>query len=66
MLNEDNLKPDERVNEIMGVANTLGAVSVISYFLNELAKNANHKGFDDQCYWKEVEEEFNSRLKYDI
>jgi hypothetical protein len=66
MINPSNLKPAERLDEIMELSNKYGVVSIVSYFLIELSKNANHKSFADECYWKEVEEEFKSRLKYDI
>jgi len=65
MKNPLNLKPDERVDEIMKTAYYNGSFSVISYLLDELAINSQHKNFSDECYWKEVREEFISRLKYD-
>jgi hypothetical protein len=66
MQNEGNLKPDERVDEIMEIANTLGANSVISYFLDQMTIHSTFKRFDDECYWKDVKQEFKLRMKYDI
>ena len=64
MINPSNLKPIERLEEIMGLANKHGGAAIISYFLNELANNSEHKRFDDQCYWKDVEDEFKSEWNY--
>ena len=47
----------------MELSNKYGVVSIISYFLTELAKNAKHASFDDECYWKDVEEEFKIKTK---
>lgn len=47
----------------MVLANKYGGVAIVSYFLNELAKNTNHTSFDDSCYWKDVEVEFKARFK---
>jgi hypothetical protein len=65
MKNPLNLKPDERVDEVLTISNQYGRLAIISYLLDELAINSRHKEFSDECYWKEVREEFNSRLKYD-
>lgn len=65
MLNAKNLKPNERVDEMLTISNQYGRIAIISYLLKELAENSKHKNFSDQCYWKEVLEEFYSRLKYD-
>lgn len=65
MKNPLNLKPDERVDEMLTISNQYGRLAIISYLLDELAINSRHKEFSDECYWKEVREEFNSRLKYD-
>jgi hypothetical protein len=65
MKNPLNLKPDERVDEMLTISNQYGRIAIISYLLDELANNSQHKNFSDECYWKEVREEFNSRLKYD-
>jgi hypothetical protein len=47
----------------MRLSQEYGVRYIISYFLTELAENANHASFDDTCYWKDVEDEFKSRLK---
>jgi len=65
MENTNNLKPSERVDEIMAFSNKYGRVAIISYLLNELSHLSEHKRFDDQCYWKDVKAEFDSRLIYD-
>jgi hypothetical protein len=65
LINPNNLKPAERLDEIMELSNKYGVVSIVSYFLDVLAKNTNHASFDDACYWKDVEEEFKTRLKYE-
>lgn len=65
MINENNLKPSERVDEILEISNHYGRLAVINYLITELATNSKHKDFSDECYWKEVQEEFISRLKYD-
>jgi len=63
LINPSNLKPAERLNEIARIYFCEGHISLISYFLNELANNTSHASFDDKCYWKDVEEEFKTRLK---
>jgi len=63
LTNPSNLKPVERLDEIARICYYEGRFSLISYFLNELANNASHASFDDKCYWKDVEEEFKTRLK---
>jgi len=65
MNNPLNLKPDERVDEILKISYHSGRLAVISYLLEELAINSKHKEFSDECYWKEVREDFISRLRYD-
>jgi hypothetical protein len=62
MLNAKNLKPNERVDEMLLISDTYGRLTIISYLLTELAINSKHKNFSDECYWKEVQEEFNSRI----
>jgi hypothetical protein len=66
MINPSNLKPAERLDEIMELSNKYGVVSIVSYFLDVLSNNTSHKSFADECYWKDVEDEFKTRLKYDI
>lgn len=63
MINPSNLKPAEKLEEIMRLSQQYGVRYIISYFLTELAENANHASFDDKCYWKGVEEEFKTRLE---
>lgn len=63
MTNPSNLKPAEKLEEIMRLSQQYGVRYIISYFLTELAENANHASFDDTCYWKDVEDEFKSRLE---
>jgi len=63
LTNPSNLKPAERLDEIMELSNKYGVVSIVSYFLTELAENAKHASFDDKCYWKDVEEEFRIKTK---
>lgn len=63
MINEKNLKPSERVTEIIKTVYYDGAFEVVSYLLKELADNSQHKDFSDQCYWKEVQEEFIKETK---
>ena len=63
MINPSNLKPPEKLEEIMKLSQDYGVRFVISYFLNELANNASHASFDDKCYWKDVQEEFKSILE---
>lgn len=65
MLNAKNLKPDKRVDEMLTISNQYGRLAIISYLLDELSINSRHKEFSDQCYWKEVRDEFNSRIQYD-
>jgi hypothetical protein len=62
MVNELNLNPKERVGEILGISEEFGRMAIINYLLTELSEHANHKRFDDKCYWKEVQEEFCSRV----
>ena len=63
MINPSNLKPAERAEAIIKTCFYGDKFSIASYFLNELANNMSHASFDDMCYWKDVEEEFKSRLK---
>lgn len=63
MTNPRNLKPAEKLEEIMRLSQEYGVRYIISYFLTELAENTTHASFDDKCYWKDVEEEFKTRLK---
>ncbi len=63
MINPSNLKPAERLDELMELVLYNGQVPIIFYFLNELAENTNHASFDDKCYWKDVQEEFKLRLE---
>jgi hypothetical protein len=63
LINPSNLKPAERLEEIARIYYCEGHISLIFYFLNELANNAKYANFDDKCYWKDVEDEFKSRLK---
>jgi hypothetical protein len=63
LINPSNLKPAEKLEEIMRISQEYGVRYIISYFLTELAENANYASFDDKCYWKDVEDEFKSRLK---
>lgn len=65
MINKFNLKPNERIDEIMGLSLDNKASSIISYFLNELSVNSDFKSFADECYWKEVLMEYNKRNRYD-
>jgi hypothetical protein len=58
LTNPSNLKPAEKLEEIMELALYHGRESIISYFLTELAENSTHASFDDKCYWKDVQEEF--------
>jgi len=63
LINPSNLKPAERADKLVELALYNGQVPIIFYFLNELANNMSHASFDDTCYWKDVEDEFKSRLK---
>jgi hypothetical protein len=63
LINPSNLKPAERLDEIMRLSQEYGVVFIISFFLNELAGNTSHAHFDDKCYWKDVEEEFRIRFR---
>jgi len=63
LTNPSNLKPAERAEAIIKICFYGDKFSIASYFLNELANNASHASFDDKCYWKDVEEEFKTRLK---
>jgi hypothetical protein len=63
LTNPSNLKPAEKLEEIMRLSQQYGVRYIISYFLNELANQMSHASFDDKCYWKDVEEEFKTRLK---
>lgn len=65
MINKKNLNPSQRVDEILTHSNRYGRMAIIDYFITELSTNCKHKDFSDECYWKEVQEEFISRLKYD-
>lgn len=65
MINPDNLTPKARVDELIECAEKFGSISTIAYLLNELANHTRHKNFDDECYWKDVEQEFKLRAKYD-
>jgi len=65
MENPLNLNPSERVDEILTISNQYGRLAIINYLITELSTHAKHKDFSDECYWKEVQEEFISRLKYD-
>jgi hypothetical protein len=64
LTNPSNLKPAERAEAIIKTCFYGDKFSIASYFLTELAENAKHASFDDKCYWKDVEEEFKSRLTY--
>lgn len=63
MVNEQNLNPSERVIKIIKTVYYEGAFEAVSYLLKELAENSKHKDFSDQCYWKEVQEEFTQKTK---
>lgn len=65
MNNPKNLKPDQRVDEIMDIANRFGAIIVISYLLNELAENTEHKHLSDKCYWQDVDVELHQRIAHE-
>jgi len=63
--NPSNLKPAERLDEIMELSHKFGVCFIVSYFLTELAENASHSSFDDKCYWKDVLMEYDNKIKYE-
>jgi hypothetical protein len=65
MVNDSNIKPAERVDMMIEIANKFGTNAVMHYLLNELANCSHFKRFDDECYWKDVYQEFNSRMLYE-